>query len=88
MTMFMNLDTIPAGKSMFTVAWTDAPVDTPKDEQWYEEYDLVFKTSASSGTIATYATARPDWPYEGGRIVGVANQSDGYVLREDWAGIK
>lgn len=86
--MWMNLDTLPANKRMYTIAVTTAPVDTPKDEQWYEEYDLVFNSGASVGTLVTYAVARPDWPFgDDARIVGVANQSDGYVMQENWEGI-
>lgn len=87
--MWMNLDQLPAGKSMYTIAVTAAPVDCSEDERYYEEYDLVFKSSASVGTLITYAMARPDWDFvEGTRIVGVANQSDGYVMQENWEGVE
>jgi hypothetical protein len=86
--MWMNLDQLPAGKSMFTVGVTNAPVDTPEDERYYEEVDVVFNSSASVGTIVTYAMGRPDWPYdENARVIGVSNQSDGYVLQQAWEGI-
>lgn len=86
--MWMNIDQVPAGQSMFTIGVTDAPVDTPEDERYYEEYDLVFRSGASVGTIVTYAMARPDWPYTGEvRVVGVSNQSDGYVMQQNWEGI-
>jgi len=87
--MWMNLDTLPVGKSMYTIAVTTAPVDTPTDERYIEEYDLVFNSRASVGTLITYAVARPDWPYgDDARIVGVANQSDGYVMIENWEGVE
>lgn len=87
--MWMNLQDLPAGKSMFTIAVTYAPVDTPDDERYYEEYDLVFASTASVGTLVTYAVARPDWPYgDDARIVGVSDQSAGEVLTQRWEGIE
>ena len=86
--MWMNLDQLPAGKSMFTIAVTSASVDTPEDERHYEEVDCVFNTRASAGTVVAYAMARLDWPYgDDVRVIGVANQSDGYVLSQAWEGI-
>lgn len=86
--MWVNLHTLPAGKSQYTIGVTSAPVDAPDEDKWIEEYDLVFASRASVGTIITYAMARPDWPYTGDiRVVGVSNQSDGYVMQENWEGI-
>lgn len=86
--MWMNLDIVPAGKSMFTIGITDAPVDCPPDERYIEEFDVVFDSRASVGTIITYAVSRPDWPYgDNMRFVGVSNQSDGYVMQQNWEGI-
>lgn len=87
--MFVNLHTLPVGKAMYTIAVTNDPVDTPRDERYIEEYDLVFNTRASVGTLIAYALARPDWPYDDDmRVVGVANQSDAYVMQENWEGIE
>ena len=87
--MWMNLHALPEDKRMYTIALTECPVDAPEDKRYYEEYDLVFNAGASVGTILTYALARPDWPYgPDARIVGVSNQSDGYVMQQNWEGIE
>ena len=86
--MWMNLDTLPAGKSMFTLALTTQPVDTPEDERWIEEMDVVFNSRASIGTLLTYAMSRPDWPFdESARLVGVADQSAGEMIAQSWEGV-
>ena len=59
-----------------------------EDERYYEEHDVVFNSRASAGTIVTYAMGRLDWPYgDDVRVIGVSNQSDGYVLVQNWEGI-
>jgi hypothetical protein len=78
--MWMNLHTLPAGQSMYTLAVTSDPVGTPEDAVEYDEVDVVAPRGASVAQIV--AAADPDG-YEHCRVVGVSNQSDGYVLVQD-----
>jgi hypothetical protein len=78
--MWMNLHTLPAGQSMYTLAVTGDPVGTPKDEVEYDEVDVVAPRGASVAEIV--AAADLDG-YEGQRVIGVSNQSDGYVMAQD-----
>ena len=78
--MFMNLHTLPAGQAMYTLAVTDAAVGTPRDQVEYDEVDVVAPARASVAEII--AAADLDG-YEGCRVIGVVNQSDGYVVVED-----
>lgn len=78
--MFMNLHTLPAGQAMYTLAVTDDPAGTPRDQVEYDEVDVVAPAGASVAAII--AAADLDG-YEGCRVIGVVNQSDGYVVVED-----
>lgn len=87
--MFMNLHTLPTGKHMFTVAVTTDPLDTPRIHRWYDEVDVVAPQGSSSLEVIAAAKEQgllADYP--DARIVGVVDQSDGYVLRENWDGIE
>ncbi len=85
--MYVNLHEVPAGKSMYTVALADAPVDLPKDERYIaEEIDILASTSASVADVIAAALTGED--LEGSyRVVGVVNQSDAYVMAENWEGV-
>lgn len=81
--MFMNLHALPAGQSMYTLAVTNLPADTPKDRMEYDEVDVV---ASSRATVAQVIAAADLDGYEGCRVIGVVNQSDGYVVCEDPTG--
>lgn len=90
--MFMNLDTLPAGKSMFTVYVTLDPVGTPRDQMGADEVDAVGPRSASLATllekgVENYGGVNLGFfiaqTYgEKARVVGIVNQSDGYVSHD------
>lgn len=83
--MYVNLHTLPADQAMFTVYVTLDPEGTHRSEITAEEVDIVYKRNATWGEIASYGTDDmgdrivdaygPD-----ARIVGIVNQSEGYVL--------
>lgn len=77
--MFMNLHTPPAGKALYSVYVTEAPVGTPADEIWMDEIDVVLARNANVAHIL-HAAAEELAGYEGCRVVGIINQSDGYVV--------
>jgi hypothetical protein len=78
--MWMNLHTLPAGQSMYTLAVTNQPAGTPADDLEYDEVDVVAPRRA---TVAQIVAAADLDGYEGCRVIGVSNQSDGYVLVQD-----
>lgn len=78
--MWVNLHTLPAGQRMYTVALTDQPVGTPSDELWYDEVDVVAPARIDAREVAERANLEG---YEHCRVIGVSDQSDGYVLWED-----
>lgn len=80
--MWMNLDQLPAGKSMYTIAVTDQPLDTPADEIAYDEIDVVTSSRATAQEVVAAAKDELE-EYEGVRVIGVSNQSAGYVLWQD-----
>jgi len=81
--MYFNIDAIPVGKSLFTVAYTLDPVDTPADQRTHEEIDVIVP---SRSAIDHLLVETKDEVGEG-RVVGIVNQSDGFVVIESWAGI-
>lgn len=94
--MWMNLDQLPAGKSMYTVYVTVDPEGTARSAMSADEVDVVAKRSAewgevcSDGFVHDSFGGEPDertagvWIREmcgeDARIIGVVNQSDGYVV--------
>lgn len=76
---YMNLDTLPSGQSMFTVAVTEQPPGTPPDDLFYDEVDVV---TSSTATVAEVIAAADLTGYEECRVIGVIDQSAGYVLAE------
>lgn len=93
--MWMNLDQLPVGKSMYTVYVTTDPEGTTRDEMEAEEVDVVASSSASWGTVVNDGKVHPEGENAGAyiresygldsRIVGVVNQSDGYVVYDAFA---
>jgi hypothetical protein len=82
--MWMNLDQVPAGQAMYTLAVTNQPVGTPKDDIVYDEVDYVASTRLTAREVVRRANdAGALEGYEDARVIGVVNQSDGYVLIED-----
>lgn len=91
--MWMNLDTLPAGKSMYTVYVTTDPEGTPRSKMGADEVDIVASSRATWGEVLSYGTANGvhaptfliDMYGEDHRIVGVVNQSDDYVVFDAFA---
>lgn len=81
--MFVNLHALPLGQSMYTLAVTDAPVGAPRAELAYDELDVVAPARA---TVAAILAAADLSAYDHCRVVGIVDQSSGYVLVEDWTG--
>lgn len=82
--MFINLDQLPAGQSMFTVSVSDVE---PGEDAYYEDIDIVAPSSSSADEIRALAQVELDRDFEPGlKIVGIANQSDGYWVwrAEGW----
>jgi fructoselysine-6-P-deglycase FrlB-like protein len=73
--VFMNLHTLPPGQHLYTVAVTDDPAALS-----YDEVDVVARAGATSDQVLAAADLAA---YSGCRVVGVINQSDGYVLWQD-----
>lgn len=87
--MWMNLHDLPAGKSMYTIAVTDFPADTPESERFYDEVDFVAPSSSTAAQVIERARLSGELEgYDDFRIVGVANQSDGYVMIQNWEGVE
>jgi hypothetical protein len=79
--MFMNLDTLPVGKSYYTVYVTLDPKGTPRLEMSADEVDVVAPSSASRDEVVNECAAEIVSDYgTDARVVGVVNQSDGYVV--------
>lgn len=81
--MFMNLHALPVGQSMYTLAVTNDPTGTPHDQIGYDELDVVASSRANVAGVVAAAKAELDDLYPGARVIGVVNQSDGYVVVEN-----
>jgi hypothetical protein len=94
-TIFMNLDTLPYGRSMYTVFLTWDPKGTPRDQMSAEEIDVIADRSAHRELVARDGMVNGDTrtcgqviaeDYEpGARVIGVVNQSDGYTVYDAFA---
>jgi hypothetical protein len=84
--MWMNLDQLPAGKSMYTIAVTSDPVDTPREDVCYDEIDVVARRGATITDVVEAAREEIARDYADCRVIGVSDQSDGYVMWQDPAG--
>jgi hypothetical protein len=80
--MFVNLHNLPTGQSMYTLYLTMDPVGTPRDELCAEEIDVVASSRASVAEIIAAASAELEDYEPSIRIIGVVNQSDGYVMQD------
>lgn len=80
--MHMNIDAVPAGTSLFDLAVTSQPVGTPKDDLFYDEVEVYAPRNATVSEIVRIADLEA-LGYEGCRVIGVSNQSDGYVVVQD-----
>lgn len=81
--MFVNLHTLPRGKAMYTIALTEQPAGTPSADLFYDEVDVVADAWATVDAIL--AAADLDG-YEHCRVIGVVNQSDGFIVVQDEQG--
>lgn len=84
--MFMNLHTLPAGKSMYTIAVTVQPAGTPKDDIEYDEIDVVAGSRASLKEVISAASAEIEDYGPHARVIGVVDQSAGYVVATRYEG--
>lgn len=82
--MYVNLHTLPANKAMYTVSFTWEEAGSTPDLMWTEEIDVVAPRGLTALEVAelTQETIEKDYE-EGARVIGVANQSDGYVMWKD-----
>lgn len=78
--MFMNLDTLPAGQHMFTIAVTADEPGTHRADIFFDEIDVVAPSRATVDEIIALADTDG---YEGQRVLGVVDQSDAYIVLED-----
>ena len=80
--MFLNVHSNP-GKSVYTVAVTNAPVGTAPENTDYDEVDVI---AASRAEVPAVIAAADLDGYENCRVVGVIDQSAGCILAEKWDG--
>lgn len=94
--MFMNLHTLPPGKSMYTVYVTTDPEGTDRSAMSADEVDVVAACSASWGDVCNNGQELRDFHEDGNhkpatnwilemygedaRVIGIVNQSDGYIV--------
>jgi hypothetical protein len=92
--MFVNLHNLPAGKSLYTVYVSLDPVDTPRDETFADEVDVVATSGAywrdviNNGEAHSYHTPASTYIVEmygqDSRIVGVVDQSAGVIIYDSF----
>ena len=86
--MWMNIDQVPVGKSMYTLYLTSDPVDTPPNQRCCEEVDVITSSRASVAEVIEAAREEIEGTYSSSmRIIGVTNESDGYVMADDMNGL-
>lgn len=85
--MFVNLHELPMGQEMFTIAVTTQPVRTVEADREVDELDVIVPRGATVKQAIELADL-PGNGYEGCRVVGVINQSGGYVIIESWEGVQ
>lgn len=93
--MWMNLDQLPAGKAMYTVYVSLDPEGTPRDETSADEVDIVAPAGSNWSDVINKGKAHPrgedakdfilDMYGPESRVVGVVNQSEGYVVYDAFA---
>lgn len=90
--MYAYFGTLPVGTSLYTVYITADPEGTARSQMTCEEVDVLAPSRASWGTVASEGriNGRPqsrivdDYGMDV-RIIGVVNQSDGYVAYDAFA---
>jgi hypothetical protein len=93
MTMFMNIDALPAGTKLYTlyVVSEDVPEGTPRSEMHCDEVDVTCaRVNGAWNDAPNYGKVHPTGEHvptylmetygDGVRIVGIVNQSDGFVV--------
>lgn len=79
--MWMNLDALPTGKSMYTVHVTCDPEGTDRSKMSAEEVDVVAPSRATWNEVVNQAASELVEMYgPDSRVVGVVNQTDGFVM--------
>lgn len=77
MSTIVNIDAIPRGQSLYTLAVTDQPVGTIPTLIEYDEVDVIAPARASVAQII--AAADLDG-YEGCRVIGLIDHSCAYTV--------
>lgn len=75
--MFMNLHTLPAGQSMYTIYVTH---DEPTVAAECDEVDVVASKMATPQQVVDAARAELDRDYPDAGVIGVVDQSAGQVI--------
>jgi hypothetical protein len=78
--MFMNLHTLPAGQSMYTLFVTTAE----EPNSYYEEIDVVASSRATKDQVIDAAAGELADYEPGTRVIGISDQSSGgWLFREE-----
>lgn len=83
--MFVNIDQVPAGCSLFTIMVTSDPKDCAPDERTYDEIDVICPSTNEMVAVIEAASELSDYP--DCRIIGAVNQTSGYVIASVWEGM-
>lgn len=91
MSFYMGMENVPAGKAMYTVHITFDAETTPISALCTEEIDIILPKSSETFYVPNHPDFQREAQYTYGDnwsdciIVGVVNQSDGYVVfRANW----
>lgn len=85
--MYVNLHTLPAGQSMYTLHLTMDPQGTNRSDMSTEEVDIVAPRDLDAAGMMNRAETKqelkdlfgePEWLEA--RLVGLVDQSEGYVV--------
>jgi len=88
--MFVDIDAVPAGKRLFTVHVTLGPNGTPRSEMSTDEVDVIAPARSDHEQVLEAGVENDGGANAGfyiaqtygetARVVGIVNQSDGYVM--------
>jgi hypothetical protein len=85
--MFVNLHTLPAGQSMYTLYLTADPQGTARSEMNGEEEDLVLPRGLNGKAVLERPEVKAalEGFEPGTRVIGIVDQSDAYVVWDAFA---
>ena len=85
--MWVNLHSLPVGQHMYTIAVTMDPPETDPRHMTYDEVDVVASSRATAREVLAAAHDEIAETYPStARVIGVSDQSDGYVMWQDPTG--